>query len=345
VVLDPDGELTRGVVHRIPFQLSDADSGVEVVLLTSRPDAVDFRLQTPNGLLIEPWRAQNEPMMRYETGEGVAYYRIALPIQLRPNRYDQAGTWHALLRIGRPHTEPTPDDSDGADLSILRGRTGGMERPAPPKRRPFEFERAFAVAQEANEPTSMPALAIDEGEAARRGLPYSLVVHSYSNVSLRATATQRSYEPGAHVALSATLTQSGVPVDGDPYVWAEVTRPDGSVVTLTFNATGPGEFAGSFGTTAPGVYRVRVRARGRTRLGRPFTRERTVTAAVWRGGDDSGSTGGQGGGHLDDALCKLLACLLKDGVFDEKVLRKLGIDLDKARKCLKDCGCGRHEKD
>lgn len=346
VVLDPDGELTRGAVHRIPFQLCDADSGVEVVLLTSRPDVVDFRLQTPNGLLIEPWRAQIEPAMRYETGAGVAYYRIALPIQLRPNRFDQAGTWHALLTIGRPHTEPTPDDSDGADLSILRGRAGGRERPARPQRRPFEFERAFAVAQETNQPTSVPEPAADEGATGRRGLPYSLVVHSYSNVSLRAAANQRGYEPGAHVAVSATLTQSGVPVEGDPYVWAEVTRPDRTVATLTLAPTGPGEFAGSFGTTAPGVYQVRVRARGRTRSGRPFTRERTVTAAVWRGGDDSGSTGGQsGGGQIDDALCKLLSCLLKDGVFDERLLRKLGIDLDKARKCLQDCGCGHQKED
>ena len=107
VVLDPDGVLPRGVVHRIPFQLSDADSGVEVVLLTPNPDIVDFRLQTPNGLLLEPWRARAEPTMRYETGTGLAYYRIALPVELRPHRFDQAGTWHALLQIGRADTTIT----------------------------------------------------------------------------------------------------------------------------------------------------------------------------------------------------------------------------------------------
>jgi len=319
VVLDPDGELTVGAVHRIPFQLSDGDSGVDVVLLTPRPDAVDFRLQTPNGLLIEPWRAQSEPAMRYVTGEGVAYYRLTLPVQLRPNRFDQAGTWHALLTIGRPHTGRTPDDSDGVDLSILRGRAHPAVHAAPPARRPFEFERAFAVAQE-------PAIGEQPG---RRGLPYSLVVHSYSNVSLRATADQRSFEPGAGVTINASLTQSGVPVSGDPYVWAEVTRPDGSVVTVVLDPFAAGEFEASFRTTAPGVYRIRVRARGRTRIGRPFTRERTLTAAVWRGGDNPPPVGGG-----DSCCCELLSCVLKG--FDDKLierLRRFGFDLDAIRKC------------
>ncbi|TCC24546.1 LodA/GoxA family CTQ-dependent oxidase [Kribbella speibonae] len=327
VVLDPDGELSPGAVHRIPFQLSDGDSGVDVVLLTPRPDAVDFRLQTPNGLLIEPWRAQAEPAMRYVTGDGVAYYRITLPVQLRPGRFDQAGTWHALLTIGRPHTGRTPDDSDGVDLSILRGRANQPMRPAAPTRRPFEFERAFAVA---NEPAG------DEQQPGRRGLPYSLVVHSYSNVSLRAVADQRSFEPGAEVTVRATLTQSGVPIEGDPSVWADVTRPDGSLATLSLAPAGPEEFAGTFGTTLPGVYRIRVRARGRTRVGRPFTRERTLTAAVWRGGDNPPAPSG------GDSFCEWLSCLFKDGVIDEKLierLRRLGFDLDALRKCLRGCGC------
>ena len=64
----------------------------------------------------------------------------------------------------------------------------------------------------------------------------------------------------------------------------------------------PGEFEGSFRTTAAGVYRVRVRARGRTRAGRPFTRERTVTAAVWRGGDDP-AVRIAGGGQASTTPC------------------------------------------
>ena len=129
-------------------------------------------------------------------------------------------------------------------------------------------------------------------------------------------------------------------------MWAEVTRPGGSSVTVTLAADHPGEFSGSFPADRPGVYAIRVRARGRTRVGRPFTREQTVTAAVWRGGDvvvDPGS-GGPGdpghGGHGDDCLCSLLWCLLSNGFVDERLekhLQGLGIDLDVARKCLKKC--------
>ncbi|MFF0267464.1 LodA/GoxA family CTQ-dependent oxidase [Kribbella sp. NPDC004536] len=312
IVLDPDGVLTRGTVQRIPFQLTDGDSGVDVVLLTPRPDIVDFRLQTPNGLLLEPWRAMAEPAMRYVAGDGVSYYRLTLPTQLVPGRFDQAGTWHALLTIGRPHTDPDPDGTDGADLSILRGRNA----PAVASR-PFEFQRAFAVANE-------PAVV-------QRGLPYSLVVHSYSNVSLSATADQRSYEPGAEIVVRATLTQSGVPVDGDPYLWAEVTQPDGSVLNVELSS-----LVGSFIATLPGAYRIRVRARGRTRSGQPFTRERLLTATVWHGGDTPPPR------PETNSFCDFLSCLFKNGVINDKLieeLRRSGLDLGALHKCLEACGC------
>ncbi len=320
VVLDPDGQLTPQAVHRIPFQLSDADTAVDVVLLTPRPGNVDFRLQTPNGLLIEPWRATAEPTMQYRTGDGLAFYRLVLPLQLRPGRIDRAGTWHAVLTIGRPHTEPDPDDSDGVDLSVLRGRRR-RDASAGPTRRPFEWERALAVARDEALGTAGAAA------AERRGLPYSLLVHAYSNVALRAEAEQRSYEPGAEVTVSAGLTQSGLPSDGA--VWAELTRPTGTTSTVSLEPTEPGEFSGRFVTGPPGVYRIRVRARGRTRAGRPFTRERTLTAAVWRGGDRPVDPG------RDDGLRSVLTCLLTSGALDPEVLRKLGIDVERALRCLR----------
>jgi hypothetical protein len=342
VVLDPDGELHRGDVHRIPFQLSDADSGMDVILLTPQPDAVDFRLQTPNGLLIEPWRARSEPTMRYETADGVAYYRIALPAQLQPARFDQGGTWHAVLTIGRPRLEPDRDDPDGVDLSILRGRRRRTDPPDPP-RRPFEHERAFAVVAAQGSEPAVSALAAGEGGAGR-GLPYSLVVHAYSTVSLTAELRQRSFEPGAEVILAARLTQSSLPVNGDPAVWADVTRPDGVTTTVPLEPVGESGYAAAFGTTVAGVYRARVRARGRTRTGQPFVRERSVTAAVWRGGDDPGGPGRPGGGPPDDALCRLLSCLFgPDGAVSGQLaeqLRRLGIDIDNVRRCVAECGDG-----
>ncbi|WKB50591.1 LodA/GoxA family CTQ-dependent oxidase [Eleftheria terrae] len=344
VVLDPDGELRPGAVHRIPFVLSEADAGVDVILLTPYPQAIDFRLQTPNGLLLEPWRAASEPGMRFVAAHGVCYYRLVLPVQLVAGRYDQQGTWHALLRIGEPRHQPSEGSPDGADHGILQGLHSPQALQAgrrPPPALPGELGRAFSVAQASA--AGATAAAAQAAAAGRRSLPYSLVVHSYSSVSLRGQARQDSHEPGAGVQLTATLTQSGLPLQGEASVWAELTRPDGSRTEVPLAMAEAGRYQGDFQAASPGVWRVRLRARGRTRKGLPFTREQQLTAAVWRGGDHD-ATGGAGGSlqdllqERDERLCRLLRCLLTRGhVLDAELERRLheaGIDLELARKCL-----------
>ncbi|HKQ76129.1 MAG TPA: LodA/GoxA family CTQ-dependent oxidase, partial [Blastocatellia bacterium] len=282
IVLDPDGELILGHEQRIPFQLTEADSGMDVILLTSYPQIVDFRLQAPTGQIIEPWRAIAEPDMIYVLSAGVSYYRIVLPVELLPSRYDQAGTWHALLTIGRPRL--SRPDSPGV---LLSAASLDAPRRIPPQTGPdrasasFNFERAAAV--------------VVQG---RRTLPYSLLVHSYSNLSLRASLDQSGFEPGARVALHATLAESGIPARPGAYVWAEITRPDGTRGAVELNEADPSQFNGSFTTGLSGVYRCRIRASGRTRAGHPFHREQTLTAAVWRGGDFDADPNNSGGGPL-----------------------------------------------
>jgi hypothetical protein len=362
VVLDPDGQLAAGAVHCIPFQLTEADAGVDVILLSPFVQAVDFRLQTPSGKILEPWRALSEPAMRYVLGNGVSYYRLVLPTQLIADRFDQGGTWHALLTIGRPRLKPSGDNEQGIDSSIVR------RLHASPAQRLHsqlqvdvqagvmtEQQRSFAVAQSAGAGASdfshavagqtTPAPNGASSAGGRRTLPYSLIVHSYSNVALRAELQQSGYEPGARIDVQATLTQSGVPLQGDGVVWGELTRPDGSQSSLEFQTVEPGRFAADFKASAAGVHKLRVRARGRTRMGLPFTREQTLTAVVWRGGDRDAQTGAGGGDRLidllnerDARLCELLKCLLqRGGGIDpelEKRLRGAGLDLDHLRKCL-----------
>jgi hypothetical protein len=95
-----------------------------------------------------------------------------------------------------------------------------------------------------------------------------------------------------------------------------------------------------------GVYLCRIRASGRSRSGYPFTREQTLTAAVWRGGNRDADPGQSGGGPLvewlqehDEKLCGILRCILAEGgVLSpqfEKKLKEEGLDIDKLRKCLK----------
>ena len=291
IVLDPDGELIPGATQRIPFQLCEGDSAVDVIVLSPYINAIDFRLQTPSGLILEPWRALSEPAMRYVFGDGISYYRLALPTQLLTNDYDQQGTWHVLLSIGRPKLKPTEGTFDGAGTDLLRNAGGAVvgalrQRPA---RRATERERAYAIAQAAAN-SFTAAVPSDSTNAAsnapRHTLPYSVIVHSYSNVSLRANLAQTGYEPGARINVEATLAQSGIPMAKDSAnVWAELTHPGGALTTLAFQFYDEGSWRAHFDTAAAGVYRLRIRARGETRSGVAFTRERFLTAAVWYGGD------------------------------------------------------------
>jgi hypothetical protein len=289
VVLDPDGVLAPGQEQRIPFQLTEADAGIDVVVVTDHPDVVDFRVQTPNGFVIEPWRAMAEPAMTWVLAKGVQYYRLVLPTELYTARYDQPGTWHVLLRLGRPRVgRPATEE-------FVRESAPGrhdMLRRLPP---PHVQERGASGVTEED-----PAL------AGHRGLPYSVLVHSYSDLSLRVSPRQSGYEPGASVTLTATVTESGAPRTAGVVVWAEVRHPDGRTSNVPFTYTEPGAFEATFATTVAGVYRCRVRASSRSRRGYPFHREQTVTAGVWR--TDPGSLGGE---PADRLLAQLEQRLLR----------------------------------
>jgi hypothetical protein len=343
IVLDPDGQLVPGRVERVPFQLTAGDAGVDVILLTPYTSVIDLRVQTPSGLIIEPWRAMSDPGMRFVLSDGVSYYRLALPVEFMSNRFDAGGTWYALLTIGRPHLERS-DTRDGSDGSIRRLKSARAQ-PALPRARGPEARHATVLAAE-----QLGAAAIAETgtpgttAAAVRTLPYSLVVHAYSNVSLEAQVQQTSFEPGARVSVHASVAQSGIPLAQHAQVWAEVTRPNGGTSSLAMAEGEDGQFTASYTTAAPGVYRFRIRANGTTFSAEPFTREKTLTAAVWRGGDHASDPAS--GGQIivdylrerDARLCELLGCLLKrDGVLTarlEQRLRELDIDIDHVRKCL-----------
>jgi hypothetical protein len=344
IVLDPSGQIVPGRVERVPFQLTSADSGVDVILLTPNTKIVDFRLQTPNGLILEPWRAMSEPGMRFVLSDGVTYYRLALPTELVANRFDGPGTWQALLTIGRPRLERS-DSPDGADRSIVREMFAAPRVPRLTRGRSVAARRQTVLAAErATAAASGPVGTTVAAAEAPRMQPYSLVVHTYSNLSLQAGLEQASFEPGARLALHASVAESGIPLGHRTQVWAEVRRPNGSTATLAFTEHEDGQFAADYTTAMPGVYQFRVRAHGRTTRGEVFTREQTLTAGVWRGGDRPSDQGGAGQVIVDylrdhDArLCALLKCVLeRGGVIDielEKRLQNAGVDLDRFRKCL-----------
>ncbi len=300
IVLDPEGELVAGQQAAIPFDLTDADTGVDVILLTPLPQFVDFRLQAPSGSVVGPWSSGAATRVAYSISKGNAYYRIVLPQELLLGRFDQAGTWKALLSIGRPEQDETGERPSESHLPPRWQNEGRLRE-----------------------------LATMTG--ARGTLPYSLVVHAYSNLSFRAWVGQSSHEPGAKIELTATLAESGIPTRQGSHVWADVTRPGGTRGRVALAELEPGQFGGSFIARLPGIYRCRVQARGLTRRGYLFRREQTRTVGVWFGGDTQPPQGRK------DDWCALLKCLLESKVLGPNVERRLraaGVDVAELRRCL-----------
>jgi len=304
VVLDPSGRLAVGTEHRIPFSLSEADMGADIILLSPLPQYVQFALETPDGDVITPSDTLGLSSAEFVIAPSVSYYRISLPTLPGNASGSHAGTWHVILRVGAPKDDVLYDLQSQGEFATV------------------------ALTHMTHIPDSIRRT---------QSLPYDLIVHTYSNLRFDAQAEQESYVPGTRVSLYAWLKEYDAPVEARASVWADITRPDGSRFTITLDEMDSGQFAGIFQTTISGLYTCRVRASGTTLYDSPFSREKTVTLAVYRGAD----------GGVDDLIgwlterdrrmCELLHCLLHGRVIGAKLLEELqkaGVDLHALRKCL-----------
>jgi hypothetical protein len=89
-----------------------------------------------------------------------------------------------------------------------------------------------------------------------------------------------------------------------------VELPDNSLVTLPLPETDAGRFQASMTAVIAGVYRIGVVASGVTMRGAPFTREQLLSATAILGGDSPPATSGPSSKAADEALCRLIECLL-----------------------------------
>jgi hypothetical protein len=166
------------------------------------------------------------------------------------------------------------------------------------------------------------------GQASAR---YNLSIYALSNLRMRATLTQSGNEPGAIIYLRAALTEYAIPLPSPAWVRAEMVRPDETQSIITFTQVGPGAYEASVPASQAGVYRFRIIAEGSTMRGRPFTREQTLTGAVWPGGDQPRPSPKNPG----QRFCHFVHCLLKDkGILE--LLKKKGIDPAHIARCLDD---------
>ncbi len=219
----------------------------------------------------------------------------------------------AFYRVALPAMPASPTGSHRGTWHIVLGIG---------KQSPWGGRMAYVAA-------SQPQVAA--ASAARGVLPYDAIVHCYSNLTFSAHVSQSSYEIGAEVQMAADLREYDVPVTDRASVWAEITGPVGTTSVTALAPDGSGEHTGSLHTAVPGVYRIRIRARGETLDGTPFTREGTRTAVAVPGGDRPPQVATPG-------IIDLLCCLFPDGEGKEIVgrLEGLGIDPRELRRCLDD---------
>jgi murein tripeptide amidase MpaA len=165
-----------------------------------------------------------------------------------------------------------------------------------------------------------------------QGARYNLSFHAYSNLRMEARLDQSSLEPGALVTIRARLNEYDVPLAARATVLARIERPDHSQTALPMTEIEPGMFEVTMTAGLSGLYRILVAASGRSRRGRPFTREQLLTAAVFRGGDNP-LPGDRDLGQRDEDWCALIHCLLSlDGV--RKLMAEYGIAPEALKKCL-----------
>ena len=86
--------------------------------------------------------------------------------------------------------------------------------------------------------------------------------------------------------IRSNLSGFGFTVDGRASVKVSGVCLDLSVVGYTLDAVSEFNFVISFTAYVAGIYNCRFMASGTTLRGKPFTREQTLTAAVWNGGDN-----------------------------------------------------------
>jgi murein tripeptide amidase MpaA len=102
IIVDPDGTILPGQVHRIPFDLNEADITADVIVLTPAPGMFDFRLETPGGDVIDPAGIGGNPAITFTVGTNVSFYRVTLPVPLTSSSA-HAGRWHAIISIDKKY--------------------------------------------------------------------------------------------------------------------------------------------------------------------------------------------------------------------------------------------------
>ncbi|ABB74525.1 von Willebrand factor type A domain-containing protein [Nitrosospira multiformis ATCC 25196] len=99
ITADPRGILSRESEHRIPVSICEADYGMDLIVLSPFPRAIDFQLEAPDGSSITPASPPGSTNSRFILSPYASYYRCALPVLPAQSAGSHAGQWHAILKL------------------------------------------------------------------------------------------------------------------------------------------------------------------------------------------------------------------------------------------------------
>jgi hypothetical protein len=260
------------------------------VVLLVDVPAVRLAVQTPSGTLLSE-AALAGMGAQVAHGTNMTFCRMALPLPVGSGAH--GGLWYAVLKIDEPRLK----------REIAR--------------------RAAAVKEKTASRTDLDRLR-------GHGVRYNVTISSWSNLRMAARLTQTSFEPGAQLRLDVVLTEFGVPVANRARVEADVERPDGLRFTAPLIEEFPGSFSAGLTAGLAGVWRARVRARGRSFRGVSFTREQLLSAAILMRGGASGPRG-------DGSAACFVCCLAREPGM-KRWLTERGIDPERLCTCAGRCG-------
>lgn len=103
LIVDPDGILYAGVTHDIPFDVSEADIEVELILLSVAARFLDFEVVTPGGDVLSP--SALGPNATIEVNRLDTIVRLGMPALPGSPATSHAGRWALRVRLAKKGLE------------------------------------------------------------------------------------------------------------------------------------------------------------------------------------------------------------------------------------------------
>lgn len=224
IVVDPDGYIAPGQVVRIPFDLTEADTSTDVILLSPWRKYISFRVETPAGELIDAAATSALVDSTFVPGASLDAYRLSLPA-IWPTHSAHAGRWHAHLKIGDSPANPGATTYyREADPSLARLATHGVP---------------FSVSVQAHSSLTMTASA-----TARRATPATIIDHRVALRQLDIPLDTRCEVVVEAIDPNGVKTTVGLASTGVGVFAAATDAPIAGVYTFRYLARGT-SFAGT----------------------------------------------------------------------------------------------------